>query len=345
MKYILFSILCLSVCITAIGQQAKRDSIVKSVQEHRSNTFKAATTFLNERLGESERIKAIDSFSTIYDEKQIHLFKKLLLSENSSAKLKATALSKIHNHINTDEVLLKQVIQWFSTPKTDKTLRNAAFTAVQILSFSHLLVLDEYKKMLADPDLAYRTFAISKLVIHGDARTQQLLIKGFTNPEGAILDPAASLKVLALSPKKEFYPEAYTLLLNTKDEAVRLLALETLGPYKEARTEIIKISQNSKEKAIFRKTALMALYAVERDQMATYVLPILRDRSATEQLQVLGIQMLQHIRKSMSYRKKVEKADDTDTVINAIAQGKGILDTPQLRKSAQKYLQMVKPTF
>lgn len=92
-------------------------------------------------------------------------------------------------------------------------------------------------------------------------------------------------------------------MLETRDEATRLNALQALGPYREAREKIIAISRDSTEKEEFRTSALMALYSGDKDNIVNYVAPLLQDRSASPRLQALGIQMAIDVRKSMAYRK------------------------------------------
>jgi hypothetical protein len=348
MKNIVLCIVISCFCITANCQASKRDSIEGAVNEYVQAVNKAANVFLNRQLSPAERLAAIAPYPFIYEARQAELFKRVVLSADETPEIRAMALNKIYQFVENDEKLLDQAIQWFSNPETPKALRAETLKLFGNLSFSSLPgILDVYPKMLEDPDLEFRAFAASKLLLNGDARTQQLLIRGLENPGVALFEPALAIELLALSPKKEFYPAAYKVLLESRDEHARLTALQTLGPYLPAREKLIAISQSPNEKEAFRESALMALYSGDRDNIVKYVAPLLQDRAAPPRLQALGIQMSIDVRKSMAYRrsKQAQRADDYDRLILSISEGKGPNQSEELQSLATRYLLLVKPNF
>ena len=348
MRVTILSLIISCFCIAANCQISKRDSIERAVNEYVRTVNQAADVFLDRQRPAAERLKAIAPYPFIYEARQAEQFKRLALSAEEPPDLRAMALSKIYHFVENDERLLGQAIQWLGDPQTPKPLRAETLRLIGNVSFSSLSgILEVYPKMLEDPELEYRAFAASKLLINGDARTQQLLIRGLENPGAALFEPALAIELLALSPKKEFYPAAYKVLLESSDEAARLAALQTMGPYPPARERLIAISQSPNEKEAFRESALMALYSGDRDNIIQYVTPLLRERAAPARLQALGIQMSIDVRKAMAYRrsKAAQKADEYDRLMLSISEGKGLGQAAELRSIAEKYLLLVKPDF
>lgn len=334
--------------IGACAQISNPDSLNNAVAAYVQSANQAADVFLNRQLSTQERLNAIAPFPFIYEDQQVQQFKRTVLSNEENPEIRAMALNKIYQYVETDERLLNQVIQWFGNPETPKPLRNETLSLIGNLSFSSLAAqLDVYNKMVEDPDLNFRAFAVSKLILGGDARAQLLLIRGLENPASALFPAPQAIELLALSPKKEFYPAVYKVLLESKDEATRLTALQTLGAYKPAREKIASISRDPNEKEEFRESALMALYSGDRDNIVQYVTPILQDKSASSRLQALGIQMSLDIRRSMAYRrsKKARKADAFDLLVKDIYERKGVNKSDDLVNGANKYLLIVKPNF
>lgn len=346
--YISLFILC-SFCLSAHGQQAaKRDSITNAVNEYVRDVNKAADVFLNPQLAPEARLAAIAPYPFIYEAEQAERFKRAVMDGNETPGIRATALNKIYRFVETDEKLLDQVMRWLADPETPEPLRTETLNLIGNLSFSSLDgILEIYPSMLEDPELDYRAFAASKLLIHGDARAQQRLIQGLENPRTALFEPAFAIELLALSPKKSFYPAAYKILLESKDEAARLAALQTLGPYRPARETIIGISQSPNEEEVFRTSALLALYSGDRDNILEYARPLLEDRAAPTALHALCIQISIDVRKAMSYRrsKAAQRADEHDRLMLSFSEGKGLGQSEVLRDLATRYLLLVKPNF
>lgn len=347
-NYIFFCIL-LSFCLSANGQQiTKRDSIANTVNEYVRAVNIAADFFLNRELSPDERLDAIDPYPFIYDTKQAERFKLVVIDGTEAPSIRAAALNKIYQFVDTDEKLLDQVMQWLVDTKTPEPLRGETLNLISSLSFSSLDgILEIYPKMLEDPELTYRSFAASKLIIHGDARTQQRLINGLENPNTALFEPAFAIELLALAPKKSFYPVAYKILLESEDKSARLAAIQTLGPYRPARDTIIGISHNSNEEDAFRTSALLALYSGDRENIFKYVSPLLLDKAAPTVLHALCIQIAIEMRKSMAYRrsKAAEQADEHDRLMLSFSEGKELGQSKELQDLATRYLLLVKPNF
>lgn len=336
------------IVISANCQVSKRDSIKSEVDNYVRTVDRAAAVFLNRQLPTEERLKAIAPHAVIYDQKQIAQFKQTALSGDEKPEIRAMALSKLYPHVEKDDALYRQTIAWFSNPQTPPVLRKETLNLISNLSFSSMIgVLDVYPKMVEDPDPEFRVFAISKLMMNGDARTEQLLIRGLENPPSALVKPVDAINLLSLAPKKDYYPAVFKVLTDTKDEAVRLAAVQALGAYKEARQKLISISRDPDEKEDFRVSAIIALYSGDKDNIVSYVSPILQDKTATPRLQATGIQMTINARKTMAYRKSkaARKADDYDQRIRDIAEGRGVLTNPEVRETANKYLLLVRPNF
>ena len=348
MKNIYLLIFFSSFGIMAMCQEPKRDSVSKAVDEYVKTVNIAADKFLNTQLSTGQRLNAISPYSYIYDESQIERFKKVVQSQEEKPEIRAMALNKIYQAVGNDEKFQNLVIRWFESPSTPQPLRDETLNFVETFSFSTLRSpLDSYQKMTDDPDPDFRAFAVSKLILSGDERTQQMLIKGLENPSAARFEPSFAIELLSLSPKKEFYPAVYKVLLETRDEAVRLSALQVLGPYKPAREKLIAISLDPNEKEPYRESALLALYSGDKENIVKYVMPLLQDKSASGRLQAIGIQIMISTRESMAYRrsKKAKKADDLDRLIRSIKEGKGTNNSAEVTSIAEKYLLLVRPNF
>lgn len=331
--------------VVAHGQAAKRDSLAREIDEYVKTVYKAAAQFLNKRLGAAERIKAIEPHAILYDEKQIEQFKGVVLDSKEQPEVRATALSKIYPQVTSDQQLINLEMEWLGNPQAPKPLRQEALRLAGNQSFSSMNVPEVYQKMLDDPDIDFRLFAFTKLIIHGDARAQQKLISGLENPATALLPAPTAIGVLSMSLKKEYYPAVYKVLQQTKDEATRLEAIRALGYYPEARERIIAISRDGREKEAFREAALGALYGGDRDNIVQYVQPILVDKSATARLQAIAIQMTIDVRQAMTFRINAKQADAYDLLIKNIAEGKSDIKAPDVIRVAGKYLQSVRPKY
>jgi len=348
MKNIFLLLILASIAIGMNGQVSKRDSIASEVNAYVQTVNRAAAIFLDRQRPTGERLKAIAPHAIIYDEQQVEQFRRVLLSNDEKPEIRAMALNKLCSHIEKDDAVYKQVVAWFANPETPKVLRDETLRCIGNLSFSTIVgVLDVYPKMVTDPDTPFRVFAISKLVANDDARTKQLLVNGLQNQGTALVPPALAIRLLDLAPKKDYYPAVYKVLQETNDQDARLAAGQALGTYPEARQKLITISPDPNEQEDFRISALLALYAGDKDNIVTYVTPILQDKSASPKLQATAIQTTINTRKTMAYRKskKAQKADDYDRMIKDIAEGRGVSTHADVRETANKYLLLVRPNF
>jgi hypothetical protein len=327
------------------GQNSKRDSLIREVDAYAKTVNEAANQFLNKRLSAEERIKAIESHPILYDETQKEQFKQVVLDNEERPEVRAMALNKIHDKVHEDQQLMNLEVEWLGNSQTPKVLRQEALKLAAELSFSSIRVMEVYQRLLTDPETDFRIFGFTQLIIHGDARAQQLLIRGLENPESSLLPIPTAIQILSMSVKNEHYPAVYKVLIKTTDEDARLAAISALGFYKEARERLIQISRNADEKPVFREAALGALYGGDRANIVSYVTPLLTDKSATPRLQAIGIQMTIDIRQSMAYRKSATKADKYDQIVKTIAEGRGVSTDEELILVANKYLQTVRPRF
>ncbi len=328
----------------SFAQQAKKDSILRSVEQYKGIVFKDASTFINNSLSVENRIKAIQKHAVIYDENQKAEFKRIVLSERETPEIRAVGLNKIYSEVDKDQKFLEQILQWFSNPQTPKPLRDETLSLIGNLSFSTLPnILEPYHKMVEDPDKRFREFAFIKLVTNGDARAQQLLIRGLEDPNARLIEPILSIQMLSAAPKKDFYPAVYKLLLETKNEEERLMAIQTIGGYREAKDKLISIFQSPEEKSKFRESALIAFYSNNKAETLKYIPQILTDKSASPALQILAIQIAINERKVISYRKKAKRADELDIIIRNISESRE--SDKELVAIAKKYLLLVRPNF
>lgn len=344
MKNIMLTLILLGAAM-AHGQNAKREALAREVDEYVLTVTQAAAQFLNKSLSPEERIKAIAPHAVVYDEKQVEEFKNVVLDEKETPEIRAMALNKIYAHVAEDERLSNLEIQWLGDLKAPPVLRKEALQLAGNLSFSRGGVQDVYQKLLDDPDIHFRFFAFTQLVIHGDARAQQRLIDGLENPDKAPLPAPAAISILSMAVKKEYLPAVYKVFQETKDATTRLEAIRVLGNYKEAKEKLIAVSRDSKEKDEFREAALGALYGGDRDNVAQYVAPILSDGSAPPRLHAMAIQMAIDVRQSMAYRVKAKKADDLDKLIKSFAEDKNRSKDPAVEKVANRYLESVRPNY
>ncbi|HEY6975772.1 MAG TPA: hypothetical protein VH396_05765 [Chitinophagaceae bacterium] len=341
MKLIIPLVLILTAA-SAFGQNSAKASLIRKVDDYVKTVDNAADKFLNNKLSTAERIKAIEPYDIIYDNKQIEQFRNIVLDEKEPPEIRAIAFNKIYQTIPDDERLATLAIQWLSNRQSPGALREEALQVMDDLSFSSMDVPDFYEKMLEDPELEFRLFAFTKLISHGDARAQQKLIEGLENPQSALLPAPDAIGVLSMALKKEYYPVLYKVLQQTTDEATKLEAIRALGSYKEAREDLISISRNAKEKEEYREAALDALYTGDKENISDYVLPVLMDKSATQRLQIIGIQMAIDVRQSIAYRIKAKKADKLDLLIKKLSKDS---NKPDLQKIAIKYMRYVRPKY
>jgi HEAT repeat protein len=339
---LIICLLLLSTSAITFGQNSAKASLIREVDEYVKKVNKAAGEFLNNKLTIAGRIKAIEAYDIIYDDKQIEQFRMIVLDAKEQPEIRATALDKIYQMVDDDEKLVTLSIGWLDNQQAPKVLREEALQVMDNLSFSSMDVPDVYEKMLEDPELEFRRCAFTKLIVHGDARAQQKLIEGLENPQVALLSAPDAIAILSMSLKKEYYPSLYKVLQQTTDEATRLEAIRALGSYKEARENLVSISRNSNEGEEFREAALGALYAGDRENIVDYVLPILTDKSAKPRLRIIGIQMTIDVRQSIAYRIKTKKADKLDLLIKKLAKDNNM---PDLQQIAIKYIRYVRPKY
>jgi len=342
MKSIIFAGLMLSTLIV-VGQKAKKDSLAAAVDTYITRVYQAATQFLNRQLSAAERVKAIQPYPIIYDEKQIQEFKNVVLNNDEQPEVRAMALNKIYSSVPGDERLSRLTIEWLTNPQIPKVQRSEALQFARNASYSSMTVPAEYQKLLDDPELEFRVFGYRTLIIHGDPRATQRLIAGLDSPAIAPMPGATAIELLSMAPKKEFYPSLYRILQSGRDEATTLEAIRALGDYPQAEQRLIAITRDPTQKEEFREAALGALYAADRENIVTYAMPILNDKSSPERLQGVAIQMSIDVRQAMSYRVKAKKADDYDNLIKSIAEDQS--RSADVRQIATKYLQSVRPRF
>jgi hypothetical protein len=324
------------------GQEAARQALKREIDAYTRQVYSDAQRFLNKELSAAERIKAVEPHSVIYDERQVEQFKAVVLDEREPAEVRAMALDKIAHHLPNDEWLVRLHTEWLGNPQTPRVLREAALKVEASLSFSHMNTPEVYQRMLDAPELAYRVFAFTKLVIHGDARAQQRLIEGLQNPEKAQLPTPLAISILTMAPKKEYYPALYQVLQQTRDPSTRLETIRALGPYMPARQQLIAISRDPAENVEFREAALAALYGSDRDNIVQYATPILSDPGAPPRLQGIALQMSIDVRQSSAYRTRAKRADTYDRLVQRLAREAADAD---VRRIASQYVEAVKPKY
>jgi hypothetical protein len=332
----------LALCPTIVAAQTDKQTLKREVERYVETVNGAAATFLNRKLPDAERIKAITPHPVIYEAKQVEQFKATVLDGRESPEVRAVALRRIVAHISAEPTLVSITTQWLGDPQTPRPLREAALDVEQSLSFMNMNSPEVYQKMLDDPEPVMRMFAFTRLVSNGDARAQQKLIRGLESPDSASLPPVHAISILTMAPKPEFYPAVFNLLRATKDPAIRLEAIRVLGPYVEARQSLIAIAQDGGEKAEFREAALGALYSGDRDNIVSYVSPIVRDAAAPTRLQAIGIRMTTDVRQSNKVRTKAKRADEYDRLVQKVARE---ARNDELRVVAGQYIEAVKPRY
>jgi HEAT repeat protein len=325
-----------------VSAQTEPESLAREVAAYRESAARAAAEFLERKLPVAERLKAIEPYALIYDTKQIEQFRRVVLDSEEPPEVRAAALDRIVAHIADDEGVTAIRREWLSNPKTPAVLRREALNVEANLSFTDPTIPEVYYKLLDDPEIDFRIFAFTKLVTHGDARAQQRLIQGLDNPASAPLPAPIAIDILSMAVKKEFYPAVFKVLQNTTDDATRLEAIRSLGTYPEARDQLVKISRDPHEAEPFREAALGALFAGDRDNIATYVQPLLTGEGTPGRLQAVGINMTTLVRQAMSFRVKAKKPDDFDRLVQRLAQSSPDSD---VRTVAERYLSSVRPRF
>jgi hypothetical protein len=327
------------------GQVSARDSVAQELSGYIKKVYAAAEQFLNKQLDTSERLKIIEPYTILYDEKQKQRFADVALDDREAPVIRAAALHRIHELVPENQRLQQLEDQLLGNPRSPAILRRESLHVAESLAFSSMKVPEIYQKLMDDPDTAFRIFAFTQLIVHGDAGAQQRLIQGLGEPSKAPLPASTAIEILSMAVKSEYYPAVYKVLLETKDETARLAAVRVLGPYKEARPKLIQISVDANEAEPFREAALGALYGADRDNIVTYATPILTDKSAGSRLQAIAIQMAIDVRQSMAFRTKAKKADAFDILVKNIAEGNGAVRSDELQKVAGSYIRSVKPNY
>jgi len=322
------------------AQSPSKEALGREVDEYRQTVHAAAVTFLNRQLPAAERIRAIEPHKVLYDEQQVEQFKSVVQDAREPAEVRAAALDRLVRHVPGDPRLNQLVVQWLTDPREPLPLRRAALRATGILQFSSGRAPEFLQKLLDDPLPQFRVFAFTRLIIHGDPRAQEKLIRGLEDPGQESVPAPTAIAILSMAPKKEFYPAVFKVLRQTHDDATRLEAIRAIGPYAEARPTLIAISRDANENESFRETALGALYAGDRDNIVSYVEPILASGNAPPGLQAAGIQMTIDIRQAMAFRIRRKRADSYDRLVARLAREAG---DPDLRGVARQYLDSVRP--
>ena len=363
MKYTIIILSVLLASFPLMGQQNDREEERAQVEKHRQETARAAEFFLDKGNSVDERIKVITPYAYVYETKQTEGFKAIVRSREEDPRLRAVALSRIYAPAAQDPKFQADMRRLLVDANTPQPLRDEVLLLIGSLSQSVLPgILEEYYALVDDKDERYREFGVSKLLMYGDARTQQRLIEELGSERTTLFSPAKTIELLSWAPKKDFYPVVYEVFQKTDDRATRLMAIQVLGPYEPARGALIEVSRNSREDEALREAALLALYVGDRNNTVTYAQPILMDRSASDRLKGIALQMALDVRQSMAVRRGgtlsdvgtrrkqnkasgVRPADDFDRLVRDIAEGKGIERSDELAEIAQRYLLLVRPPF
>lgn len=360
------TILFLSMLFAAfslLGQQDDREAARAEVEKHRQETARAAQVFLDQERSVEERIKAITPYAYVYEDKQVEGFKVIVRAQREDPKLRAVALSRIYAPAARDEKFQVDMRKLLVDPQTPQPLRDEVLQMIGSLSLSVMPgILEEYYVLSEDADERYREFAVSKLLMYGDARTQQRLIEDLRSGRKPLFSPAKTIELLSWAPKKDFFPVVYEVFQKTDDQSTRLMAIQVLGPYQPAREALIEVSRNAKEDEALREVALLSLYSGDRENTISYVQPLLADRFTSDRLKGIAIQMALDVRQSMAVRRGgsladvgsgrkqskasgIRQADDFDRLVRSIAEGKGVDRSEELAEIAQRYLLLVRPPF
>ena len=171
MKQIMLIMLIISSAI-AYGQNSKKDSLLTEVKEYEKAVNNAANQFLNTKSSTAERLKAIEPYAIIYDEKQVEQFKNIVLDDKEQPEVRAVALSKIYQFVLNDEKLSTLAIEWLGDPQAPEVLKQKALQLATL-----------YKVLQQSKNDATRLDAIRALGFYKEAREKLVTISSDANEQ------------------------------------------------------------------------------------------------------------------------------------------------------------------
>ncbi|MEL6659733.1 MAG: hypothetical protein AAFY48_06420 [Bacteroidota bacterium] len=297
MRSIIIILVLSGIANLSFAQQTQED-YQREIQEYQQQRQEAVRVFLNPNRSVAERVRALEPYALITDEKLIQQFKEIVYNEQERERIRVAALRRLDLQVERDSRLFAYVGTILRNPETPKVLRREALDRFSRVSFSTFgmfggkdEIISTFRELTKDPEQEYRLQGFSYLVQNNDDVAQQMLARGLENPEEALLPVKESISILSLAGSADYFPVIYKYLNKNQGDAVREEAIRALGRYSEARKDIIDILETERgESESLRLVAMGVLNASYPREFAEIVTPTLRNKETPASLFTYAVQ-------------------------------------------------------
>ena len=316
------------ICSSCMAQKTEAD-YRNEENAYAQNVKEAFDVFLNPQITEVNRTQAVEKYAVALDAEQISALKNLARNTQAADQIRAIALMKVKYQVQQDSKLLSDVLKWVQNPNTPTELRNSSLSILGHVSFSAFgmqavsdQIIETYRDLTDDPNINFRRHAFNFLSQHGDDFAQQLLIKAIQSPQEGLLSQSESIAYLSYDIKGDHYPIVFRVFQETNNENTLMEAIRVLGNYGPARSRIVEILRDNKQKEAVRIAAIKTLNAFDQENFADHFMPLFRDRNTPDELFVYAINAEKYRRdnnavRATKYRNGKYVADKFDQqVIN-----------------------------
>lgn len=346
--FFLLVFLLIVASIESLAQNTK-DAYKQRIAAYREQLARAAGIFMNDRLSDEERIKAVSQTSEFLSPEHIAQAKKIVQNADESPLIRSVALSKVQSNMPKDLPFTKYVLDLVKNQQTPGLLRNQSLTTVRVLGFStgkaqslNDEINETMRQLLKDKNTGYREAALSWLIPRGDEYANRLLIESINRQDQSVLPLAKSIQMLGLKLTSDAYPALHKVLKSSQPDSVKSEAVKLLGAYEPARNELVQLLQNSSANEKMRFSAISALSANKTDKFAEYILPVVTDERAPENLRVYGIRAEMYRRVGSSNKNLRLQSDNFDNAVRNLMRASS---SQTIRSVSQQYIAHVNPRF
>jgi putative ubiquitin-RnfH superfamily antitoxin RatB of RatAB toxin-antitoxin module len=310
MKPAIKTIITVLFTLSFLEGSAQTEESYKQEEQQRIKEIAAAfDIFINARLPEADRIKAVEKFAFVQDQKQIQSVRDILSDPKNTDALRAVALSKVKHYLQNDEKLFTDVISWLLNPRTSTALRIETLKAVGTIAFSPFgtsiqdQLQEVYRKLLDDPKVEFRRAAFNYLSVRGDDLAQKKLVDGLQSAKPP-LPLNESIMMLGYDIHGDHYPAVFNVLRETRDKSAKIEAIRVLGNYEPARRTIIDLLLSPREDKEIRMASLKTLNAFDAGNFSNHAKVLFELKGTPDDLLIYSIN-------AEKYRRLLPSANKT----------------------------------
>lgn len=249
----------------SIDKKQSAENLSVEIKKSQEQNVRSLELF-NQSIDASDLVASLSNIDMLADKNSIEKAIAILKNNDNDAGIRVLALSRLLEAISLDETLIRYVLQLLEDKKAPADLRKEALRTIETISFTSPIfpslkpdIIQVFRGLITDHEQEIRRDAIAYLAKSKDEFVQRALINGLQKPEEALVPEELAVHFLGYDIHAGIYPLLQEIVKkssnnNSRSEALYLLAGDPL-----AKSLLLDIFNNRRERFDIRKNSLMAL--------------------------------------------------------------------------------------